>query len=499
MSTTGKSPQSKTVPGLDAGCSRRSLLLAGLACAAGLGPSPSHASDSPKLVYDVVVVGAGGAGLAAAVSAAGRGASVCVLEKMPSIGGDTLRSAGFMAVVDSSRQSPWGIDDSFSLHILQTLHSGHDLGNPDLVRQMVESAPKAVAWLERMGVSFEPRVYEAEGTGWLRCIRPSEARGEGYIRALSHEALRLGVDIVTDAEAVSLGLDMTGAVRGVSVRRGKIPLPGFVSARNGVILATGGFGASASMVGRWAPDFSGLPSDNSSGSTGDGLRMATAIGAALEGMQFVECFTGVKSRKNVSVRLVSPADFIYVNDSGERFVDEHEAQDTLVTAIKSQHDGRCFVIFDSESEGHLDPLTRKSLYRSLVAGDVFSAPTLGQLAVILKLPPDRLERSVLRYNALTVRADRGGKCLAMPCKMLNARPFWGYEASLKIHDTPGGLKIDVKGRVLTESGEPISGLWAAGAVTGSVHGANCASGNGLTDAFVMGRIVGEQAARAGSQ
>ncbi|MBQ9240916.1 MAG: flavocytochrome c [Duodenibacillus sp.] len=481
---------------LESGCSRRSLLACGLAFAAGAVPPASFAADAPGLVYDVVIVGAGGAGLAAAVSAAQKGASVCVLEKMPAIGGDTLQSAGFMAVVDPRRQSPLGIPDSFSLHVLQTLNAGHDLGDPDLVRQMVEQAPLVADWLERLGVSFEPHIYEAEGTGWRRCIRPNAPRGEGYIRALSHEALRLGVEICTSARALSLRTDMTGVVRGVSVQLGANALPRFVSARNGVILATGGFGASDALVRQWAPEFASLPTDNSPGSTGDGLKMAEALGAAVEGMRNVMCVTGVKSRRNIAVRLASPADFIYVNDSGKRFVEENEAQDTLVTAIRSQHDGRCFVIFASKTESGLDPLTRKSLYRLLVAGDVFSAPSVEKLAAILKLPADNLARSIRRYNEMAAQPGRAGKCLAMPCTMLDSGPYWGYEASLKIHYTAGGLRIDGKGRVLNKKGRPIPGLWAAGGVTGSVHGANCTSGNGLTDAFVMGRIVGEQASAA---
>lgn len=476
---------------------RRHFLEGAAALALGLACRSSFA-QSPKLVYDVVVVGAGGAGLAAAVSAAQAGASVCVLEKMPSIGGDTQRSAGFMAVVDPGRQRPWGIEDSFSLHIHQTLRIGHDLGNPQLVRQMVEMAPGAARWLEAMGVMFEPRVYEAEGTGWQRCIRPMAARGDGYIRALSHEALRLGVEIYTNAAVMSLAPDRTGAVRGVTVRLEGSTFPKFVSARNGVILATGGFGANADLVRQWAPELAELPTDSSASSTGDGLLMARQLGALTEGMEHIECVTGVKSEKNIAVRLASPADVIYVNDSGERFAEENEAQDALAAAIRAQHGGRCFVIFDSSAVGRLDPFTQKSLYRALVADEIFSAPSLEKLAEILKISARGLVRSVQTYNSSLDSGVKIGKCVTMPCKKIRKSPFWGYEAELMIHNTAGGLKIDVKGRVLKTTGEPIVGLWAAGAVTGSVHGANCSSGNGLTDAFVMGRVTGEQAALAGN-
>ena len=479
-------------------CLDRRRFLQGTA-ALGLSLACAQAfAQSPKLVYDVVVVGAGGAGLAAAVSAAQAGASVCVLEKMSSIGGDTQRSAGFMAVVDPDRQQPWGIEDSFDLHVSQTLRTGHDLGNPQLVRQMVEKAPAVARWLEAMGVMFEPRVYEAEGTGLRRCIRPIAARGDGYIRALSHEALRLGVEIYTEAAVMSLAPDLTGAVRGVTVRLAGSTFPKFVSARNGVILATGGFGASDALVRKWAPELAELPTDSSASSTGDGLLMAGQLGAQLECMEHIECVTGVKSEKNIAVRLAAPADMIYVNDSGERFAEENEAQDALAAAIRAQHDGRCFVIFDSAAVASLDPLTQKSLYRALVADAIFSAPSLEKLAEILKIPAQGLRRSIETYNSRLDSGEKSGKCRTMPCKKIRKSPFWGYEAALMIHNTAGGLKIDVKGRVLKTSGEPIAGLWAAGAVTGSVHGANCSSGNGLTDVFVMGKITGEQVALAGN-
>ena len=136
--------------------------------------------------FDVIVVGGGGAGLAASVAAAQNGASVCLIEKLPLLGGDTLRSTGYFSCVEPRRQKLNGIEDSLDLHYRQTMEAGGNLGNPKVVRKMIEEAPRTVAWLEECAVLFHDMVYEIYGSDYRRCLKPLLPRGSAYVRRQDH-------------------------------------------------------------------------------------------------------------------------------------------------------------------------------------------------------------------------------------------------------------------------------------------------------------------------
>ena len=211
--------------------------------------------------FDVIVVGGGGAGLAAAVAAAQNKASVCLIEKLPLLGGDTLRSTGYFSCVEPRRQKLCGIQDSLDLHYRQTMEAGGNQGNPRLVRKMVEEAPKTVAWLEACGVLFHDTVYEIYGSDYRRCLKPLLPRGSAYVRALSQRAMALGAKIMLETKLVDLHMDKDGRVVGVSASTSSGRVVSF-QARKGVVLACGGFGANAEMVAQYAPQLAGLPTDN---------------------------------------------------------------------------------------------------------------------------------------------------------------------------------------------------------------------------------------------
>lgn len=452
--------------------------------------------------YDVVVVGGGGAGLAAAVSAAQHKASVCLVEKMSMLGGDTLRSTGYFSCVEPRRQRLSGVEDSFELHYRQTMQAGDNLADPKVVRRMVWEAPATVAWLEQFGVLFQDVVYEIYGSDYKRCLKPLLPRGTAYVRALSQAAAALGVKTMLESRLADIHFDEKENVIGISVlsAQGNVLR---LRARRGVVLASGGFGANAEMIAEHAPILAGLPTDNSPGSTGDVLPLAKRYGLAVQGLGFIECVAGNPPGRKTHARLFLPADFIFVNDNGERFVEEDSLRAELTQAILRQPNRRCFTVFDKQGVDRLDPISQKGLYQALVADEAFSADSLEDLARMMRVPANRLEAEIERYNKLSAgprsksiaQGQGADKCSRVGCTPLLQAPYWAYEVGLTVHYTPGGLVVDENGRVMRVDGRPVQGLWAAGEVTGSVHGANRLGGNGLTDALTFGRLIGEKIAK----
>lgn len=484
----------------------RRVLLGGFAavsvCSGAVSVAQAAQPEVWSQTYDVIVVGGGAAGLAAAVAAAQKKASVCLVEKLPMLGGDTLRSTGYFSCVEPRRQKLNGVEDSLENHFRQTMRAGDNLADPRIVRRMVEEAPKTVAWLEACGVLFQDSVYEIYGSDHRRCLKPVLPRGTAYIRALSQTAMSLGVKIMLETRLSDLHLDAQGRTLGVTVGL-KTGLSMALRARKGVVLASGGFGANAEMVARYAPQLAGLPTDNSPGSTGDALLIAQKLGIKVEGLSYVECVAGNPPGRKTHARLFLPADFVMINENGKRFVEEDALRLQLTQAILQQPNRRCFTVFDRQGVERLDPISQKGLYQALVADEALSAKTLEELARQMRVPVNVFETEIERYNRLALigesrgnRRNLPGKCSRVGCTPLIEPPFWAYEVGLTVHYTPGGISVNELGEVLKTDGTPVPGLWAAGEVTGSVHGANRLGGNGLTDALTFGRLTGEAAAQS---
>lgn len=232
---------------------RRTLLKTAVSAGAAAAAPAVLAADANAVrwseVHDVVIAGAGGAGLAAAVMAGSISKDVIVLEKTQDVGGNTRLADAFNAV-DPAVQKPLGIEDSPELHARQMLETGRWCADPKLVETVATGAPRALAWLKELGVRFEPGVYQVYGSLWLRTHSPSEPEGSGYIRPLLFKCRELGVSIRTGTKVLRVirnGLE--GPVLGVEAER----MNGrrlFIRARRGVVVATGGFGANAELVGR---------------------------------------------------------------------------------------------------------------------------------------------------------------------------------------------------------------------------------------------------------
>lgn len=254
---------------------RRDFLLTTLAVAA---PAAAFAQDiNWRLSCDVLVVGAGGAGLAAAVRASELDAEVILIEQNVHLGGNTLISGGFLGVVDPIRQAPLGITDSEERHFQDIWNNGDKIADPTLVRKLVHEAPRMLSWLEAKGVKFQDEVIEIYGSHFPRCHKPIFPNGTAYVRALTGALMQRKVNVLTETKAIELVQDDNGRVIGIKATSKQDEF--FIRARKGVILAAGGFGANLKTVAAFDPRLKGLPSNCSSGSTGDMLFAARRIGA----------------------------------------------------------------------------------------------------------------------------------------------------------------------------------------------------------------------------
>ena len=462
---------------------------------------PAQPGQPTERRADVVVIGGGGAGLAAAVQAHQEGATVIVLEKMSRLGGNTVLSGGAFNVVDESRQKLHGIEDSVERHITQTYEGGDRLGNLDLIKVLVENAAGAVRWLEELGMKFQDSIFTVPGGMWARALRPVAPLGTGFIETLgAYVEKENGIEVLLETTATELILD-GGRVVGVRATTAAGQLT--VMANNAVIVAAGGFGANVEMRDRvnvhW-PSLTNIKTTNHPGTTGDGIRMAEAIGASVIGLDQIQLLPlGDPATGSLSGSIGRSVDTtIYVNKDGKRFVNEGARRDVMTRALMEQRDATLWEVVDRDSYPTGD--TRNNFAEtidSLVSqGRAFRADTLEELARLINVNPANLVQTVAEFNAAVERkgGDAFGRTLF--ADKLDTAPFYAAPRAPTVHHTMGGIAINTSAEVLDPNGKIIPGLFAAGEVTGGIHGSNRLGGNALPDTIVFGRIAGRNAANA---
>lgn len=456
--------------------------------------------ETVEYTTDVVVIGGGGAGLAAAVSAHQNGAEVILIEKMPRLGGNTILSGGAFNAVDPGRQKKQGIEDSIDKHFTQTYEGGDKLGNPELIRTLVENAYPAVEWLESLGMKFEDEVFTVLGGLWPRAHRPSEPLGTGFIKTYEKYINENdGIEILLDTKATELIVE---GDRVVGVKAEGLDGDVILHANRGVVLATGGFAGNVELREKYNkhwPSLTNLKSTNHPGATGDGIALAEAVGANFVGMDQLQLLpmgdpeTGSLSgniEKGVENR-------IFVNKSGNRFVDEGARRDVMTKALLEQEDSYMWVILDSYDypTGNEKNNFNETMNELIEQGRAFKGDTLEELAEKIGVPADNLKKSIEEFNKAveTGGPDAFGRTLFD--KKIEKAPFYAGPRVPTVHHTMGGVEINTSAQVIDKNGNVIPGLYAAGEVTGGIHGSNRLGGNALADIAVFGRIAGESAAK----
>ncbi len=486
-------------------------------------------SGSETLEADVVVVGAGGAGMTAAITVAQSGKSVLLLEKESMVGGNSVRSTGGMNAGDTEWQdanefaedagvektlssaaenypdladlvstvqeqydaykaNPTGYFDSVDLMVLDTMVGGKGINDMDLVRTLAENSADGVEWLESIGAVLH-NVGAFGGASVKRIHRPVNEEGKtvsvgAYIVPILEKACEdNGVEILFDTAVTEIVME-NGAAVGVKTENGTTVNAG------SVILACGGFGANLEMVSELRPDLDGFVTTNAPGVTGDGIKMAEAVGAATVDLDQIQIHPTVEQKTSALITEGLRGDgAILVNAEGLRFCDEVGTRDAVSAAELAQTGGSAWLVVDQkmvDASAVIQGYIKKGY---TVQGDDYAA-----LADAMGVPNDVLPQTMETWNQCV--ADKndpefGRTSFAEP---LDQGPFYAIQIAPGIHHTMGGVKIDTSAQVLDTNGNVIPGLFAAGEVTGGVHGANRLGGNAVADIVVFGRIAGASAA-----
>jgi len=464
------------------------LAKAGIVLVAKKGPSAA----APVVFdtdYDVIVIGAGGAGLSAALSASQAGAKVIVLEKMAMLGGNTIRATGGMNAAGTEFQAKAGIADSVESFYKDAMKGGYEKNDPALVRTLAEQSAASVSWLVSLGADLSD-VGRLAGASVNRAHRPAGGGkvGPEIIRALDQSIVKAaGVKVYTKTKATAILKNAAGAVVGVEAiaADGRV----YTIKARAVVLATGGFGANNDMAASYVPSLKGFATTNQPGATGDGIVLAESIGAALVDMAEIQTHPTHAPDKEMITEAVRGNGAIMVNRQGLRFVDELATRDVASAAILGQTGKSAYLVFDQSVRASL-----KAIESYVKLGIVIEGETPEALAAKIGAEPAALTATIATYNsAVAAKKDAEFGRADMP-RALSTGPYYAIEVTPAIHHTMGGVKIDTEARVLSTAGAPITGLWAAGEVTGGVHGGNRLGGNALADIITFGRIAGTGAA-----
>ena len=461
------------------------------------------ARELPKTSnYDVVVIGAGGAGFSAAITAKNAGANVVLLEKMPAVGGNSLISGAEMNVAKNWVQPKLGInDDSPELHAQDTFKGGDGKGDMKVINVMTHEALDAAKWCrDYLGVRFEDdNLFFFGGHSRKRALIPVGHTGTEFIAKFQAKADELGIPVITNMKAEELIKDKDGRVVGV-----KATMDGSeytFNAKGGVVLATGGFGANPEMVKKYNPKIDErFKTTDAPGSTGEALYMAERAGAQLVNMGYIQTYP-ICDPISGAIELIADARFdgaIMLNQEGKRFVEELQRRDVLSEAILNQTGRYCWVLWN-DNIGKISNTVKAHAneYEAFTKqGVMATCDDLKCIADFTKIPFDQLQKTVKRVSDMAGKGnDKDFNHRAGLMDMQQGK-YYVIKAVPSTHHTMGGVRINEKAEALTAEGKAIPGLWAAGEVTGVTHGTNRLGGNAYTDIIVFGRIAGEAAAKA---
>ena len=490
---------------------------------------------------DVVVIGAGGAGMTAAMTAADAGQKVVILESQAMVGGNSARATGGMNAAKTVYQdenefdqaagvektlatvaekyadnetitalaktvseqwaayqaNPTGYFDSVELMELDTMVGGKGINDPELVKTLCEGTADAIDWLDENGITLH-NVSSFGGASVKRIHRPVNEEGKvvsvgAYmIPLLQENCEKRGIDIVLNTTVDTILTDANGAAVGVS-GTDKDGNTVVVNAKS-VILATGGFGANLDMVTQYKPELAGFMTTNAAGAQGQGIEMATAIGAGTVDMDQIQIHPTVEANTAALITEGLRGDgAILVNANGERFIDEVGTRDVVSAAEIAQPGSYSWLIVDQAM------VDASSVIQGYIKkGYTKTGATYEELAKELDVDPAAFANTMETWNSYVEAKndpDFGRTSFANP---LNNGPYYAIKVTAGVHHTMGGVTINSTTEVLKEDGTVIPGLFAAGEVTGGVHGANRLGGTAVADFVVFGRIAGESAANYAS-
>ena len=511
--------------------------------AAGLNPDDyktavenNATAEDSTVDADVVVVGAGGAGMTAAITAAAEGKTVVILESQSMVGGNSVRATGGMnagktvyqdenefgesAGVEKTlktaaekyadnetitalaktvseqwaayQANPTGYFDSVELMELDTMIGGKGINDPELVETLCANSADAIDWLDEHGITLH-NVSSFGGASVKRIHRPVNAEGKTVsvgsymIPLLEENCKKAGVQILLNTTANEILTDANGAVAGIKAT-GSTGETVTVNAK-AVVLTTGGFGANLDMVVKYKPELKGFMTTNAPGIQGQGIEMAEAIGAATVDMDQIQIHPTVEANTAALITEGLRGDgAILINEEGQRFIDEVGTRDVVSAAEIAQTGSYSWLVVDQAM------VDASSVIQGYIKkGYTVTGATYEELGKAMGVDAAAFAETMEKWNGYVEAKndpDFGRTSFANP---LNTAPYYAVKVTAGVHHTMGGLKINANTEVLNEKGEVIPGLFAAGEVTGGVHGANRLGGNAVADFTVFGRIAGAAA------
>lgn len=438
---------------------------------------------------DVVVIGAGGAGLSSAIKISQENRKVILLEKMGVAGGNTISATGGLNAAETKIQKELGIEDTKEQFFKDTMKGGYNLNIPELVRNMTEKAPETVDWLMELGVDLSD-VGKMAGSTNSRTHRPKggAAVGAHMIPVLEEAAKNVGVDLRKNSKVVDI-ISENGKAAGVIVetKSGKQ----YKILAKAVIIASGGFGANPEMVVKYKSNLDGFGTTNHKGATGDAFAWVEKFNAQLIQMDQIQTHPTVVPGNGIMItEAVRGNGAIMVNREGNRFGSEMATRDVMSAAVLSQTGKTAYLVFDTSVRKSL-----KAIEGYVKKGLLTEGETPEALAEKLGMPKEALAQTIAKYNKYVqdgTDPEFGRKASEMP-RQLNEGPYFAVEVGPAIHHTMGGIKINEKAEVLDANDNAIPGLYAAGEVTGGIHGGNRLGGNAVADICVYGKIAAESA------
>ncbi|MDU4001998.1 flavocytochrome c [Pluralibacter gergoviae] len=442
--------------------------------------------------YDVVVVGSGGAGLAAAIQAHDEGASVLIVEKMPTIGGNTIKASAGMNAAETRFQRVKGIQDSKELFYAETLKGGGNKNNPELLQRFVENAPEAIEWLARRGIMLND-ITTTGGMSIDRTHRPRDGSAVGgyLISGLVRNVNKRGIDVMLDTDVDEILFD-GGEVRGVRLLTDEKEVI-TVQAKS-VVVATGGFSANSQMVVKYRPDLEGFVTTNHKGATGGGIALLERIGANTVDMGEIQIHPTVEQNTSYLIsESIRGGGAILVNQQGERFYNEMSTRDKVSAAIIALPEHYAYIVFDEHVRAK-----NRAADEYIAKGLVTSASSPRELAATLGLGEDAFLATLERYNGFVAKQhdDDFGRTTALRAP-INEGPFHAIRIAPGVHHTMGGVTVNTRTEVLNARQQVIPGAFAAGEVVGGIHGGNRIGGNAVADIIIFGTLAGHQAAVRG--
>ena len=512
--------------------------------AAGLNPDDfktavennGEKAEDSTVDADIVIVGAGGAGMTAAITAAEEGKSVVILESQSMVGGNSVRATGGMnagktvyqdenefgeaAGVEKTlktaaekyadnetitalaktvseqwaeyQANPTGYFDSVELMELDTMVGGKGINDPELVETLCSNSADAIDWLDEHGITLH-NVASFGGASVKRIHRPVDADGKTIsvgsymIPLLQENCEKAGVQILLNTTANEILTDANGAAVGVKAT-GASGETVTVNAK-AVVLTTGGFGANLDMVTEYKPELKGFMTTNAAGAQGQGIEMATAIGAGTVDMDQIQIHPTVEANTAALITEGLCGDgAVLINAEGKRFIDEVGTRDVVSAAEIAQTGSYSWLVVDQAM------VDASSVIQGYIKkGYTVTGETYEELGKAMGVDEAAFAETMNTWNGYVDAKNDPDFGRTSFANKLDTAPYYAIKVTAGVHHTMGGLTINTNTEVLKEDGSVIPGLFAAGEVTGGVHGANRLGGNAVADFTVFGRIAGKAA------